>query len=60
MGAQKALGTLAAMGGSTTKKDDPPKVGVDVPMQDTSETVYVSPLALLKHGRAGVPMESWD
>lgn len=34
--------------------------GVDIPVVDTSETVYISSLALLKmlkHGRAGVPME---
>lgn len=34
--------------------------GADVPMMDTAETVYISSLALLKmlkHGRAGVPME---
>lgn len=32
----------------------------DAPTMDTAETVYISPLALLKmlkHGRAGVPME---
>jgi hypothetical protein len=32
----------------------------DTPMNDTAETVYISSLALLKmlkHGRAGVPME---
>ncbi|KAI8868879.1 Mov34-domain-containing protein [Ramicandelaber brevisporus] len=34
--------------------------GVDVPLSDTSEVVHISSLALLKmlkHGRAGVPME---
>jgi len=34
--------------------------GADMPVMDTAETVQVSPLALLKmlkHGRAGVPME---
>ncbi len=34
--------------------------GVDIPQSDTSETVYLSSLALLKilkHARAGVPME---
>ncbi|KAJ1560577.1 multicatalytic endopeptidase [Cladochytrium tenue] len=34
--------------------------GLDVPMMDTAETVHISSLALLKmlkHGRAGVPME---
>lgn len=34
--------------------------GADVPVQDTAETVYISSLALLKmlkHGRAGIPME---
>lgn len=37
-----------------------PKPGEDVPTMDTSETVHISSLALLKmlkHGRAGVPME---
>jgi hypothetical protein len=32
----------------------------DMPLNDTAETIYVSSLALLKmlkHGRAGVPME---
>lgn len=32
----------------------------DTPQQDTSETIYISSLALLKmlkHGRAGVPLE---
>jgi 26S proteasome regulatory subunit N11 len=34
--------------------------GIDTPTVDTSEMVYISSLALLKmlkHGRAGVPME---
>eukprot|EP00736_Rhodelphis_marinus_P011871 Rmarinus@m.10508 len=34
--------------------------GADVPMNDTAETIHISSLALLKmlkHGRAGVPME---
>ena len=38
--------------------DAPP--GIDAPLSDTSETVHISSLALLKmlkHGRAGVPME---
>lgn len=37
-----------------------PKPGEDIPTQDTAETVHISSLALLKmlkHGRAGVPME---
>lgn len=37
-----------------------PPPGVDQPLMDTAETVYISSLALLKmlkHGRAGVPME---
>merc|ERR1719453_95087 len=37
-----------------------PQVGKDVPKVDNAETVYISSLALLKmlkHGRAGVPME---
>jgi 26S proteasome regulatory subunit N11 len=35
-------------------------LGADVPMVDTAETIAISSLALLKmlkHGRAGVPME---
>lgn len=35
-------------------------MAADVPLMDTAETVYISSLALLKmlkHGRAGVPME---
>jgi len=35
-------------------------IGVDAPIVDNAETVYISSLALLKmlkHGRAGVPME---
>lgn len=34
--------------------------GGDAPQQDTSEQIYISSLALLKmlkHGRAGVPLE---
>ncbi|KAJ3445980.1 26s proteasome non-atpase regulatory subunit 14 [Anaeramoeba flamelloides] len=34
--------------------------GIDMPQVDTSETIYVSSLALLKmlkHGRSGIPME---
>ncbi|KAJ3347096.1 26S proteasome non-ATPase regulatory subunit 14 [Entophlyctis luteolus] len=37
-----------------------PQPGLDTPMMDTAETVHISSLALLKmlkHGRAGVPME---
>jgi len=49
---QQMLGGMG-MGGLT-----PP--GVDTPVVDTAEMVYISSLALLKmlkHGRAGVPME---
>jgi 26S proteasome regulatory subunit N11 len=38
----------------------PPPIGQDIPQYDTQETVQISSLALLKmlkHGRAGVPME---
>ena len=34
--------------------------GLDQPMNDTSEQIYISPLALLKmlrHGKAGIPLE---
>merc|ERR1711970_1686886 len=37
-----------------------PAPGTDAPQVDTSEQIYISSLALLKmlkHGRAGVPME---
>eukprot|EP00177_Eucheuma_denticulatum_P003218 GFKZ01005812.1.p2 GENE.GFKZ01005812.1~~GFKZ01005812.1.p2 ORF type:complete len:327 (-),score=56.68 GFKZ01005812.1:1481-2428(-) len=39
---------------------NPGAMAADTPIMDTSETVYISSLALLKmlkHGRAGVPME---
>lgn len=48
---QRLLGQASGMSG-------PP--GVDSPVVDNAETVYISSLALLKmlkHGRAGVPME---
>lgn len=48
---QRLLGQTGGMGGIP---------GVDSPVVDNSETVYISSLALLKmlkHGRAGVPME---
>jgi 26S proteasome regulatory subunit N11 len=47
------LGQLSGAGGLNTAPQDSNQV-------DTSETVYISSLALLKmlkHGRAGVPME---
>ncbi|KOS14826.1 mov34-domain-containing protein [Malassezia pachydermatis] len=50
----QALMNQARVGASST-----PASG-DVPQQDNAETVYISSLALLKmlkHGRAGVPME---
>jgi len=49
---QQILGGMGGMGGM--------QPGVDTPVVDTSETIYISSLALLKmlkHGRAGVPME---
>ncbi|KAI8620586.1 JAB1/Mov34/MPN/PAD-1 ubiquitin protease-domain-containing protein [Chytriomyces sp. MP71] len=48
---------LARMFGQGMQAQQP---GVDTPMVDTAETVHISSLALLKmlkHGRAGVPME---
>eukprot|EP01117_Protostelium_nocturnum_P006106 TRINITY_DN21_c1_g1_i1.p1 TRINITY_DN21_c1_g1~~TRINITY_DN21_c1_g1_i1.p1 ORF type:complete len:311 (+),score=88.31 TRINITY_DN21_c1_g1_i1:173-1105(+) len=53
MNIQQMLGGLGGMGGM-----NPP--GVDTPVVDTSEQIYISSLALLKmlkHGRAGVPLE---
>ena len=47
------LGGMGGMGGM-----QPP--GPDEPVPDTAETIHISSLALLKmlkHGRAGVPME---
>lgn len=49
---QQILGGMGGMAGM--------QPGVDTPVVDTSETIYISSLALLKmlkHGRAGVPME---
>merc|ERR1712127_739479 len=48
---------LMRMGGLGMKQPPP---GTDSPQMDTAETIYISSLALLKmlkHGRAGVPME---
>lgn len=48
---------LMRMGGLGMKQPPP---GTDTPQVDTAETIYISSLALLKmlkHGRAGVPME---
>ncbi|KAI8830622.1 26S proteasome non-ATPase regulatory subunit 14 [Chytriomyces cf. hyalinus JEL632] len=48
---------LARMFGQGMQAAQP---GIDTPMVDTAETVHISSLALLKmlkHGRAGVPME---
>jgi len=49
------LGGLGGLGGQA---QHPP--GSDAPMNDTSEQVYISSLALLKmlkHGKAGIPLE---
>jgi len=51
MNLQQMLSSMGGMGQAP---------GVDTPVVDTSEMVYISSLALLKmlkHGRAGVPME---
>jgi 26S proteasome regulatory subunit N11 len=48
------LGGLGGMGGRGGQQ------GVDAPMNDTAEQVYISSLALLKmlkHGKAGIPLE---
>merc|ERR1712144_22371 len=49
---QRLLGSMQQGGGA--------QASVDAPIMDTAETIYISSLALLKmlkHGRAGVPME---
>lgn len=51
---QRILGNLPGMGGGQQAPEQ------DAPLADTAEQVYISSLALLKmlkHGRAGVPME---
>lgn len=48
---------LLRLGGAGLSQAPPPS---DAPVVDTAEQVYISSLALLKmlkHGRAGVPME---
>merc|ERR1719222_979067 len=52
---QRLLGNIPGMGGGGQQGPEP-----DAPLADTAEQVYVSSLPLLKmlkHGRAGVPME---
>merc|ERR1719238_163993 len=52
---QRILGNIPGMGQGGQQGPEP-----DAPVPDTAEQVYVSSLALLKmlkHGRAGVPME---
>lgn len=52
MNLQRLMEQMGGMGG--------PPVNPDAPMVDSAETIYISSLALLKmlkHGRAGVPME---
>merc|ERR1719238_2000139 len=44
----------------TQKADDRFNMIQDIKLMDTSETIYISPIALvkmLKHGRAGIPLE---
>ena len=51
------LGGLGGLGGAGGANQGPPQDG---PMVDTAETIYISSMSLLKmlkHGRAGVPME---
>ena len=46
---------LNAAGGFSQRQS-----GIDQPMNDTSEQIYISPLSLLKmlrHGKAGIPLE---
>ncbi|CAK0814148.1 unnamed protein product [Prorocentrum cordatum] len=52
---QRLLGQIPGMGGGGQQQPEQ-----DAPLPDTAEQVYISSLALLKmlkHGRAGVPME---
>mmetsp|Transcript_7542 Transcript_7542/g.19136 ORF Transcript_7542/g.19136 Transcript_7542/m.19136 type:complete len:317 (+) Transcript_7542:113-1063(+) len=52
---QRLLGNIPGMGGGGAQQPEQ-----DAPLPDTAEQVYISSLALLKmlkHGRAGVPME---
>eukprot|EP00931_Biecheleriopsis_adriatica_P005903 TRINITY_DN107380_c0_g1_i1.p1 TRINITY_DN107380_c0_g1~~TRINITY_DN107380_c0_g1_i1.p1 ORF type:complete len:317 (-),score=90.57 TRINITY_DN107380_c0_g1_i1:94-1044(-) len=52
---QRILGNMPGMGGGGQQPAEQ-----DAPLADTAEQVYISSLALLKmlkHGRAGVPME---
>jgi len=52
---QRLLGNMPGMGGGGQQGPEQ-----DAPLPDTAEQVYISSLALLKmlkHGRAGVPME---
>ena len=49
------LKLLNAAGGLSQRQS-----GIDQPMNDTSEQIYISPLSLLKmlrHGKAGIPLE---
>ena len=46
---------LNAAGGLSQRQS-----GIDQPMNDTAEQIYISPLSLLKmlrHGKAGIPLE---
>ena len=52
LGSMGGLNGLGGLGGRQR--------GIDQPMNDTSEQIYISPLALLKmlrHGKAGIPLE---
>merc|ERR1711933_197972 len=52
---QRLLGNIPGMGGGGGQQPEQ-----DTPLPDTAEQVYISSLALLKmlkHGRAGIPME---
>lgn len=57
-GFQVVMDRLLRLGGGVGLSQAPPPS--DAPVVDTAEQVYISSLALLKmlkHGRAGVPME---
>lgn len=60
MDSSKVMDRLLRLGGGIPLGQGSGAPAADTPVVDTAEQVYVSSLALLKmlkHGRAGVPME---